>query len=271
MVAATLVPVNTRARSVSSFLQQVDQKVRLVHLFHEHDLLVDVVGHRRGRRHRHGLGVGLHGRGQAAHLGGHGGRKQQGLARLGHPVGDPAHVVHESHVEHAVGLVQDEEFDVVEDQFALLDQVDQAARRGDDEIDAAAQTGDLRARRHAADDDHGAGADVVAVGADVLVDLQGQFAGGRQDQDQGRVALGRGTRSDVVDDRQRERGRLAGAGLGAGDQVVAGADDGDGISAGWAWARCSRNRQARAEWADSAQGRRSGHGYSFLFSLSGIF
>ena len=47
---------------------------------------------------------------------------------------DPAQVADESHVEHAVGLVDDEDLDVAEGDGALLLVVEQAARRSDEEV-----------------------------------------------------------------------------------------------------------------------------------------
>ena len=43
----------------------------------------------------------------------------------------------EAHVEHAVGLVDDEDLDVGEQDLAALEQVEQAAGRGDQHVDAA--------------------------------------------------------------------------------------------------------------------------------------
>ena len=49
-------------------------------------------------------------------------------------------VVNEAHVEHAIGFVEHEDFEVRQiDGALLLHVVEQAARRGDDDIDAAAQ------------------------------------------------------------------------------------------------------------------------------------
>ena len=61
--------------------------------------------------------------------------------------------VDEAHVEHLVGFVEDEDFDLGQRQRAALDEIEQAARRGDEDVDAAAQDLDLLAMRHAAEDD----------------------------------------------------------------------------------------------------------------------
>ena len=62
----------------------------------------------------------------------------------------------EAEVEHLVGLVEDEDLDVAEVERALVDQVEQAAGRGDEDVDAARQAADLAADRHAAEHRHDA-------------------------------------------------------------------------------------------------------------------
>ena len=52
---------------------------------------------------------------------------------------DLPHVVDEAHVEHAVGLVEHEDRDLVEPDMALVEQVEQAPRRGDENVDAGLQ------------------------------------------------------------------------------------------------------------------------------------
>ena len=64
---------------------------------------------------------------------------------------DLADVVDEAHVEHAVGFVEDEDFDAVEPQRVALHEVEQPARRGDQHVDAVEQRAHLAAHRHAAD------------------------------------------------------------------------------------------------------------------------
>ena len=68
---------------------------------------------------------------------------------------DPVDDGLEAHVEHAVGLVEDEQLDLVERDGAAVDQVEQAAGRGDEHVrarrllglvvdaDAAVDGGDL--------------------------------------------------------------------------------------------------------------------------------
>ena len=81
---------------------------------------------------------------------------------------------------------------------------------------------DLGLLAHAAENDGMAERDVAAVKGDALVDLRGQFPGGGEDE-RPRPARRAGLRpgGEALQDRQRERGRLAGAGLGAADEVAA--------------------------------------------------
>ena len=72
------------------------------------------------------------------------GREQHRLARRGALAQDPLDLRGEPVVGHAVGLVEHDDLDRVEVELVLLQQVDQAQRRGDDDVDAA-----LAARRSA--------------------------------------------------------------------------------------------------------------------------
>jgi hypothetical protein len=66
---------------------------------------------------------------------------------------------------------------------------------------------------------------VLAVGAHAFLDLGGEFARRREDQRAdhalARILLRAGMGQQALQDRQREAGGLAGAGLGAGEQVAA--------------------------------------------------
>jgi hypothetical protein len=96
---------------------------------------------------------------------------------------------------------------------------------GDQDVDAALDAVDLRVHADAAEDDGGGQRQVLAVGADGLFHLRGQLARGREHQGGDAVlaelvglALALG---EEVQHGQRERRRLAGAGLGTAQQVVA--------------------------------------------------
>ena len=123
----------------------------------------------------------------------------------------------------------------------LLDQIDQTARRGDQDVAAVLEGSSLRLVAHAAHDGHGDMAGDVGDLARDLVDLLGKLARRGDDEHQGAAAVALGLfstatavaaaalahgfgRSDVlqiVHGRQQESGRLAGAGLSGGKQVAA--------------------------------------------------
>jgi hypothetical protein len=104
-------------------------------------------------------------------------RQQQVLALRRQQLQHAPDVVDEAHVEHAVGLVEHEDLDVRQVDRALADVVEQAARRGDDDVDAAAQVVDLRIDVDAAEDQRRLELrQVAAVGAHRGLDLRRQLA-----------------------------------------------------------------------------------------------
>ena len=124
----------------------------------------------------------------------HGGREQQRLPLRRELGDDLTDVADEAHVEHAVGFVEHEHLDFAETNRVALDQIEQAARRGDQHVDAVRQRADLRSHVDAADGERGLDAQVPAVGAEAVEDLAGEFAGRAQHQH----AAGLGLRADAV-------------------------------------------------------------------------
>ena len=129
----------------------------------------------------------------------------------------------EAHVEHAVGLVEDEHLDIVEAHRAAVVEVEQAARRRHQHVDPARQRADLLADRHAADDQRRRDAEMAAVGGERIDDLAAELAGRRQHQHAAalRLQLLR-VAGEAMEDGEREGGGLAGAGLGNADEVASG-------------------------------------------------
>ena len=203
--------------------------------------LVDGVGGRRGRRDLHARRV-AHQVGDLAHgLLVERGREQQRLTlgrRLAHNAADGGQ---KAHVEHAIGLVEHQHLDLVQVAGALLDQVDQTARRGDQDVAAILERRGLRLVAHAAHDGHGNVAGDVGDLVRDLVNLLCELTRGGDDEHHGAAAVALGLlgaattvtaaalaygfgRSDVlqvVHGRQQKGGRLAGAGLSGGKQVAA--------------------------------------------------
>ena len=221
--------------------EELGQQVVLGLDGHREHKLVDGVGGRRGRCDLHASRV-AHQVGDLAHsLLVKCGREQQRLAlgrRLAHNAADGGQ---KAHVEHAVGLVEHQHLDLVQVAGALLDQIDQTARRGDQDVAAVLKGSGLRLVAHAAHDGHGDMTGDVGDLARDLVDLLGKLARGGDDEHHGAAAVALGLfsaatavaaaalahrlgRSDVlqiVHGRQQKGGRLAGAGLSGGKQVAA--------------------------------------------------
>ena len=132
---------------------------------------------------------------------------------------DHGDVVEETHVQHAVGLVQHQGVQRIELQAAALEVIHDAARRADHDMRAMLQAGQLRAQRGAAAEcEH---FDVVlgrGQAAQLLRHLVGQFTRRAQHQ----RLHGKTAQVQVGQQGQRKGGGLAAAGLGLCDQVVPG-------------------------------------------------
>ena len=222
-------------------LEELGQQVILGLDGHREHKLINGIGSRRGGRDLHASRI-AHQVGNLAHgLLVECGREQQRLAlgrRLAH---NTANGGQKAHVEHAVGLVEHQHLDLVQVASALLNQIDQTARRGDQDVAAVLEGRGLGLVAHAAHDGHGDMAGDVGNLAGDLVDLLCELARGGDDEHHRAttVALGllgtatavaaaalahRLGRSDVlqvVHGRQQKGSRLAGAGLSGGKQVAA--------------------------------------------------
>ncbi len=88
---------------------------------------------------------------QARDLRRHGGREEQRLPARRQQLADALDVGDEAHVEHAVGFVDDQDLDAGQQDLAAPEVVEQAARRGDQHVDAAVELLELVVERDAAD------------------------------------------------------------------------------------------------------------------------
>ena len=196
---------------------------------HEINALVDLLDGAALRCDLDLLGVLENFRGKLGDVVRHRRREQQGLPVLGHRGRDATDVADEAHVEHAIGFVEDEEADLSELHVAALDQVEQTARRGDQDVDAARQGLDLAAVAQTTDDGAEAQAEAATVGVEAAGDLDREFAGRRQHESARALGLGAFlVLEKVLQHGQRERRRLAGAGLGDAQNVTALQQGGNG-------------------------------------------
>src|SRR5690606_7766928 len=109
-------------------------------------------------------------------------RKEQRLAFFGQACDDAFDIMYKSHVEHAIGLVEDEIPDILKRNMALLHQVEQTAGSGNQNIDAFAQLIDLTDLRHAAKNDEVTQFQKSTVGLEAVADLNGELTCWGQDQ-----------------------------------------------------------------------------------------
>ena len=152
------------------------------------------------------------------------------VCRLGELRDDLPDVVDEAHVEHAVGFVEHQHFDAVQAQGVLLHEIEQAAGGGDQDIDDRSSGRGPGGPWHAADGKRGLQPQMAAIGAEAGQDLAGQFTRRAQHQHAAGLAFNaKRVRRQPIEDRERESGGLAGAGLRDADDIAAGHDERDGL------------------------------------------
>ena len=155
---------------------------------------------------------------QLLHLLGHGGRVEVGDALLGYHLEHLVDFFLEVHVEDAVGLVHDQVADGLErEALGVLEVVDEAAGRGDHDVRLLGERYRLRHHVHAAHDGGALDANARAQRLELLADLVGQLARRRQHEREQALRVVQ----QRLQDGQRERARLARAGLGQADDVLA--------------------------------------------------
>ena len=211
-------------------LQQVGEQRVFVAGLDEKDALVDTLDGGRLRRHFDADRVFEDAVGEPLDFARHGRREEQRLPLFRQSRDDALHVVDEAHIEHSISLIEHEDRQFAQIGMALVHQIEQAAWRRDQDIEAASQIVDLRLLTDAAEDHGAAQAEMPAVGAEILDDLDRELAGWRQDQRAHRAAAARHrVGAEALKDRQRESGGLAGAGLGDTEQIAALEEIGDGL------------------------------------------
>ena len=166
--------------------------------------------------------------GQFFHFRRHGCGKEEGLAFVRQAADDLSYIVDETHVKHAVGFVQDEDLDPVQTHETLTHQVQQATRAGDDNVRAAVQGFHLAALADAAEDDGGFQTEAFAVKLKVLICLHGELPGRGEDQGANNFCVYPGSMfMQQLQDRQGEGSSLAGACLGAAQDIFSRKDQRD--------------------------------------------
>ena len=96
--------------------------------------IVLIIRRKRGDRFRHRRG------------------EKHGLTRFRHQRHDRTQSMNEAEVEHLIGLIENGDFNAVQHDRLAVDQIDKAAGRCDENVDAAMQVANLPVDRHAAED-----------------------------------------------------------------------------------------------------------------------
>ena len=181
---------------------------------------VDVLGGLLGRQRpsadvdAHGIAQ-VHPR-QGAEVGRQRRGEQQCLPRRRQGVHDAIELWLEAHVEHTIGLVEDQDAHVFQRERAAVEVVDEPSGRGHDDAWSAAQRVELGTVCDAANDDRGA--EVATQAQRPLVRLLGELARRREDQGAALTCPG----AQAFHGWNDERGRLAGAGLCRADDIAPG-------------------------------------------------
>ena len=128
---------------------------------------------------------------------------------MGRSFADPLDVGDEPHVEHPVGFVDHQDFHADHQQPAALVMIEQAARRGDQDVGAPVQLAVLVLEGHAADQQGNGELVVDAELLEACCDLRGEFAR-RFQNERTRHSRPRPARLQLGQHRQHEGGGLAG-------------------------------------------------------------
>ena len=159
---------------------------------------------------------------QRTHAVGHGGREQERLAFLPTVRGDAHDVLVESHVQHAVGFVQNQDLKGRQVHIAQCQVGEHASRRDNDDVCPFRQgfllLGEFLARSSAIDGQR-RDACVIRKTLRSLIDLDGELPGGNHNQSLDLPIVG-GVH-DPIHGRQQKCSRFACAGLGNAQNVLA--------------------------------------------------
>ena len=165
--------------------------------------------------------------GKMAHFAGHGGGEEQVLPPRGQCAEDLPDAGEKAHVEHVVGFVEHQDLDPVQAENALLHEIEHAAGAPDHDLRLPPKRRRLAPYGDAAVDGGQLQAGELGQRAELVGDLGGQFTGGCEHQNPGRA--GDRDLQHAVQDGERERRGLAGAGLGQPQDILAGHGRGNGV------------------------------------------
>ena len=130
-VGAVLCPGENDRTQDFLLLEHVDQEINLVRPGNEQQGLIDRLHSWRLRRHLDFHGIPQKRSGELNDFCRHGCRKKQVLSVLGKVTKDFSDVMDETHVQHPVGLVENEKLDISEFDESPLVKVQETSRGGD--------------------------------------------------------------------------------------------------------------------------------------------
>lgn len=148
---------------------------------------------------------------------GHRGREQHDLGARRQVLEHVVDLVLEPARKHFIGLIQNKHFDVLGPQRTTVDHIEHTAGSTDNNVDTGVEPPHVFAVVGTTDASMAFHLHVVTEGNNDLLDLLCQFAGRREDQCLCLLFAG----VDRLQDRDRERGGLARAGLGLGNDITA--------------------------------------------------
>ena len=235
--------------AASPFIAELfDQRVHLGLMGQMDEAVLDVDGLLPLRLVHVGPRVAVVGRGQLAGRALERRREEQGLALARHLGEDPVDRGLEADVEHAVGLVEDEDRDSLQIEGAALELVLQAARRGNHDVRVGGPLG-LPVEPDAAVDGRELERAGVRDRAKLVDDLLGELAGGREDECRGAARLG----LDALDHRDAEGERLARPGRRLDEDVLTREDVCDAKSLHRKWLCDAALGECAQDWARHAE------------------
>jgi hypothetical protein len=157
-------------------------------------------------------------------------RKEQRLTLRRKFLHDLSNRRKKSDVEHAVRFIEHGDLEIVEANVSLIHEVDEATRRGDDDLRALSQRMDLWLLADASVNYGDAQMQMARILPRVLFDLQGELTRRREHEtSNGAPARGRAVRRQALENREHERSGLSRSRLRDADDVASAQNDRNGL------------------------------------------
>lgn len=218
--------------------KDIDEGATLLVLFDEKDLLDNVLTGGTNTAHSQEDIVTEEVRGEFLDLTGEGGGEHEGLALTGQveTLDDLADLGLKAHVEHTIGLIENEPATGLETDLATTHHVQETAGSGDEDITSFTELTELQSRIGTTVDDTGMGPGAISELAGLFIDLKGELTSGGHDEGlgHGRALVstgldGNGVLEDLGEDGEEKGARLTGTSLSTGHQITVSSDHRDAV------------------------------------------